>query len=228
MTADDIEKSITCEVTDSGSGSRDNMISSAASAIEKRTVIAKADDKQIMKGQILPMFTVTCSGFVYGDTINDVFTNSPVAAVAETVNGKISGAFPIALKAELKTEKNALYRLSKYDGTLTVTTPNVSASYYTITATAGIGGSISTGTYVSVPKGDSAGFVMIPDKGYLIADVKVDGKSVGAVKNYVFTNVQEAHTIEVSFKLSGGHVNPQTGVNSIQHSSAASGSFHSV
>ncbi|MEG0693717.1 MAG: hypothetical protein RR444_11645, partial [Oscillospiraceae bacterium] len=87
-----------------------------------------------------------------------------------------------------------------------------SATYYTITATAGAGGSISTGKSVSVREGDSAGFTMTPEKGFIIADVKVNGKSVGAVKNYVFTNVRSNQTIEATFKASGGHVNPQTGV----------------
>ena len=88
-----------------------------------------------------------------------------------------------------------------------------STTYYTITAAASAGGNISTGKYVSVREGDSAGFTMIPDKGYAIADVKVNGKSVGAVKNYVFTNVRENHGIEVIFKASSGHINPQTGIN---------------
>lgn len=87
-----------------------------------------------------------------------------------------------------------------------------SYDYYTITATAGTGGSISTGKYVSVREGDSAGFTMTPDKGYVIADVLVNGKSVGAVANYVFTNVRSNHSITVTFKVSSGHVNPQTGV----------------
>ena len=87
-----------------------------------------------------------------------------------------------------------------------------SDGYYIISATSGVGGSISTGKYVSVREGDAAGFTMTPNKGYVIANVKIDGKSVGSVTNYVFSNVRENHTIEVTFKVSGGHVNPQTGV----------------
>ena len=82
----------------------------------------------------------------------------------------------------------------------------------TITATAGTGGSISAGKYVSVREGDSAGFTITPDKGYVIADIKVDGKSVGAISKYTFTNVRANHTIEATFKASVSHSNPQTGV----------------
>lgn len=87
-----------------------------------------------------------------------------------------------------------------------------STTYYTITATAGAGGEISTDKYVSVAEGDSAGFTFTPNKGYQIVDVLVNGRSVGAVKNYTFTNVRSNQTIEVTFKVSRGHVNPQTGV----------------
>lgn len=84
-------------------------------------------------------------------------------------------------------------------------------TYYTITTSAGAGGFFSTGTTVKVPAGDSAGFTITPNKGYAIADVLVDGKSVGAVSSYVFTNVTANHTISATFKKSD-HVNPQTGV----------------
>ena len=40
-------------------------------------------------------------------------------------------------------------------------------------------------------KGKSQSFVIIPDEGYWIEDVLVDGESVGAVENYTFENVQQ-------------------------------------
>ena len=75
----------------------------------------------------------------------------------------------------------------------------------------GAGGEISTGKYVSVRAGDSAGFTFTPNTGYQIADVLVNGKSVGAVKSYTFTNVHSNQTIHVTFKAAA-HTNPQTGV----------------
>lgn len=83
---------------------------------------------------------------------------------------------------------------------------------YTITATAGAGGSISTGEKVSVREGESAGFTFTPNKGYQIADVLVNGKSVGAVKTYTFTNVRSNQNIYVTFKESNGQVNEETGI----------------
>ena len=82
--------------------------------------------------------------------------------------------------------------------------------YYTIKATAGAGGSISPYGNVSVREGSDRTFTITPDKGYAVSNVKIDGKSIGAVRSYTFENVRHAHTIEVSFMKAGG--NPQTGV----------------
>ena len=83
-------------------------------------------------------------------------------------------------------------------------------SYYTIKATAGAGGSISPSGSVSVREGRDQTFTITPDKGYAAANVKIDGKSIGAVKSYTFENVKKSHTIEVVFMKANG--NPQTGV----------------
>mgnify|MGYP000968752037 CR=1 FL=1 len=83
-------------------------------------------------------------------------------------------------------------------------------SYYTIKATAGAGGSISPSGSVSVREGRDQTFTITPDKGYAVANVKIDGKSIGAVKSYTFENVRRTHTIEVIFMKGNG--NPQAGV----------------
>ena len=83
-------------------------------------------------------------------------------------------------------------------------------SYYTIKATAGTDGSISPSGDVSVREGRDQTFAITPDKGYAVANVKIDGKSIGAVKSYTFENVSRTHTIEVIFMKANG--NPQTGV----------------
>lgn len=85
-----------------------------------------------------------------------------------------------------------------------------SYSYYTIKATAGAGGSISPSGSVSVREGRDQTFTITPDKDYAVANVKIDGKSIGAVKSYTFENVRRTHTIEVIFMKANG--NPQTGV----------------
>ena len=83
-------------------------------------------------------------------------------------------------------------------------------TYYTIKATAGTNGSISPSGWTSVRDGRDQTFTITPDKGYAVAKVLVDGKSVGAVKSYTFKNVTKDHTIEAIFMKSNG--NPATGV----------------
>jgi len=82
---------------------------------------------------------------------------------------------------------------------------SVSASFtintYTIVATAGPGGAIEPEGQIQVNHGDDKEFIITPDAGYEIADVIVDGVSVGAVANYTFNNVVSHHTIDASFSL---------------------------
>jgi len=71
---------------------------------------------------------------------------------------------------------------------------------YTITASAGQGGTISPSGSVTVEKLASQTFSIKANTGYKIADVKVDGKSVGAVSSYTFDQVAAKHTIVVEFE----------------------------
>ena len=70
---------------------------------------------------------------------------------------------------------------------------------YTITASAGQGGSITPSGAVSVEKGGSQTFTIKPSDNYEIEDVKVDGQSVGKKTEYTFENVTKAHTIAATF-----------------------------
>jgi hypothetical protein len=102
---------------------------------------------------------------------------------------------------------------------------------YTITATAGAGGSISTAGAVMVDHGAAQAFTISPNAGYHVADVLVDGDSVGAVTSYTFTNVTVAHTIAASFAINtytitatagaGGSISP-SGAVVVNHGAARS------
>jgi hypothetical protein len=101
----------------------------------------------------------------------------------------------------------------------------------TITASAGSHGSISPSGSVTVPVGTDKTFTITPDSGYHIADVRVDGESVGAVSSYKFSKVTEDHTIVASFAIdthtitasagSGGSISPDGEVQ-VNHGSSQS------
>jgi len=115
----------------------------------------------------------------------------------------------------------------------------------TITATAGAGGTISPSGAVVVACADSQAFLIAPsDKCHAIADVKVDGVSVGAVASYTFLNVQAPHTIAATFAPlgsntitasagPGGTISPDSSVvvacgDSVTYSIAPSDKCHAI
>ena len=60
------------------------------------------------------------------------------------------------------------------------------------------GEATATGTQ-SIVEGDSATYVMVPEDGYIVSDVIVDGNSVGAVPMFSFSDIKEAHHIAAVF-----------------------------
>ncbi|MGB9794689.1 copper amine oxidase N-terminal domain-containing protein [Caldisericum exile] len=71
---------------------------------------------------------------------------------------------------------------------------------FTITSSSSSGGTITPSSTITVNYGDSKTFNITPNPGYKIKDVLVDGKSVGAVSSYTFSNITSNHTIEVTFE----------------------------
>jgi Zn-dependent metalloprotease/subtilisin family serine protease len=70
---------------------------------------------------------------------------------------------------------------------------------YSIVSSAGVGGSISPEGTTVVDSGASVTYSIVPEAGYEILDVLVDGVSVGAVGSYTFSNVLSDHSIEAQF-----------------------------
>ena len=70
---------------------------------------------------------------------------------------------------------------------------------YSITATAGDNGTIATAGISSVNSGSGQDYTITPTAGFKVADVLVDGVSVGAVTTYSFSDVTANHTITATF-----------------------------
>lgn len=70
---------------------------------------------------------------------------------------------------------------------------------FTITATAGNGGTIAPTGATKVYKGTSKAFTITPNEGYHVDSLTVDGTAVNVVTEYTFPDVTANHTIAVTF-----------------------------
>ena len=84
---------------------------------------------------------------------------------------------------------------------------------YTITPSAGGNGSISPAGVQTVSYGGGQSFTITPNAHYHVANVVVDGSSVGAVTSYTFSNVTANHTISVTFAIDTYAITPTAGAN---------------
>ncbi len=106
-----------------------------------------------------------------------------------------TGTYAIKVYAAQKTPT----RETDYkEMTITVAAPITS---YTVTASAGANGSITPSGAVSVNSGANQTFTISASSGYHVTNVLVDGKSVGAVTSYTFTNVTSNRTITANFAI---------------------------
>lgn len=71
--------------------------------------------------------------------------------------------------------------------------------YFTISATSGENGLIDPEGEIQVQQDHNQSFAFLPDDGFLVEDVIVDGVFVDAEDNYVFSDVSADHTIHVDF-----------------------------
>ncbi len=135
--------------------------------------------------------TITPSGTVYvADGINRAFT------IAANANYHV---------ADVLVDGASVGAVTSYTFTAVHANHTIDASFApdtrAITATAGAGGTISPSGTVNVVIGGSQAFTITPNATYHVADVLVDGVSVGAVEAYSFTNVTTTHTIAASFSV---------------------------
>ncbi|HUJ18768.1 MAG TPA: Ig-like domain-containing protein, partial [Nitrospirota bacterium] len=133
---------------------------------------------------------------LYGGSQTFTFTpNSPAYVIASVVVDGISQGLP----------NSWTFNNVTINHTISVT---FQLGTNLITATSGTNGTInSNGTIVSagssqdflISSGGTRTFTFVPNTGYLISNVQVDGVSQGAISSYTFTNVMANHTISAFF-----------------------------
>ncbi len=101
---------------------------------------------------------------------------------------------------DFNSDTRTVHLPSGVGGKLLVTfgfTPPVT---HTITASAGTGGAIQPSGAISVNEGSNPTFGILPQEGYRISSVIVDGVASGTMNSYTFSNVTADHTISVEFE----------------------------
>ena len=104
------------------------------------------------------------------------------------------------------------YRFSNVTANHTISA-TFAINSYTITATAGANGTITPSGATTVNSGASQTYSITPDTGYHVADVFVDGSSVGTVTSYTFSNVTANHTISATFAINSYTITASAGAN---------------
>ena len=188
-------------------------VQSLTVSIAKAAVTVTAANKSAFVGDAAPELSkpvegtdYTVSGLFGTDKLTGTVKLAYVDANGNAITPNMAATGETIIRASGVTAPNENYTVTFADGKLIVSL----RPYYTITATAGLHGSISPVGSVSVIHGGSQSFTITPDAGYAIANVRIDGVSIGAARYYTFENVTSAHTIEAVFMRVNG--NPQTGV----------------
>lgn len=88
--------------------------------------------------------------------------------------------------------------------------PQSELNLYYITASASAGGTLSPVGGKTVRFGSSATYSIVPDTGYQIYRVLIDGVSIGAVTSYTFSDISTNHTISAEFVRIGSDATPPT------------------
>ena len=157
-------------------------------------------------------YTITASAGPNG-AINPSGSVSVVPGADQTFTIAPNSCYHVA---DVLVDGASVGALTTYTFTGVAANHTISATFaidiLTISASAGAGGSITPNGAVNVSCGGNQGFTISADGSHTIADVLVDGASVGAVPSYTFTNVTAAHTISASFGVSSFTITASAGV----------------
>jgi len=155
-------------------------------------------DHSISASFAVDTFTISASAGSHG-SISPSGTATVSYGASRTYSISAAAGYHVA---DVLVDGNSVGPVSSYTFSNVTAAHTISASFadstHTITASAGAHGTITPGT-VAVSAGSTQIFAISPDAGYHVADVLVDGNSVGPVTAYTFSNVTAAHTISASF-----------------------------
>ena len=175
-------------------------------------------------------YTVPLNKFTITSTTGANGTVTPLGAVDYDRGG--SATYTITPNSgytinDVTVDGTSVGSVSSYTFNNIQATHTISATFtnqkFTITASAGAGGSISPTGVINVNYGASQSYSITPQTGYDILDVLVDGSSRGPITSHTFSNITTNHTISATFTVkkytivasagSGGSISPSGNVS---------------
>jgi hypothetical protein len=161
------------------------------------------------KGTPPPTFTITATAGT-GGTITPAGAITVAAGSNQGFAIAANSGYTISAVTVDGTNQGAIssYTFSNVPANHTIAatfTQSAPPPTFTITATAGTGGTINPSGAISVASGGTQGFAIAANSGYTISAVTVDGTNEGAISSYTFSNVQANHTIAATFSQQTGN-----------------------
>jgi len=143
----------------------------------------------------------------YGCTITpEAGATSPVAA-GENFSFNVTLAathdqstLVVKSNGQVLTPSGSVYTISNVQSDQIVVIEGVQFNFVNITTNAGPNGRISPEGTIAVPIANVQRFDIIPNVGFAVDEVFIDGTSMGVISYYMFKNVTEPHTISARFK----------------------------
>ena len=144
-------------------------------------------------------FTLTASAGANGTiTPSGALTVAPGASASFTIAPSTGYLVQGVLVDGASVGTPASYTFTNVQASHTIDA-SFSIQTFTITTSAGAGGTVSPSGAQTVSYGGSLPVTITPSTGHHVVDVTVDGTSVGAVGVYTFSSVVASHTLAATF-----------------------------
>ena len=150
---------------------------------------------------VLVTYAITASAGAHG-SISPAGVKNVVAGAAQTFDFTSSTGYHVS---SVLVDGGAVVAADSYTFTNVRATHAIAVTFaanvYAIDVSAGLHGLASPAGSQNATFGSDVSFTFTADPGYHVADVLVDGDSVGALSSYTLADVREAHSISVTFAV---------------------------
>ena len=177
----------------SGSNARNRVFRGTAQAI------ASCNPTMGLQGQTLGVAIVGTGTHFANGTSNATFTGTGITVNSTTVTDPTHATANITIAAGATPGARDVNVLTGTEAPTPLAAAFLVKAVHTIAASAGPGGTIAPSGAVKVTDGNSQLYIITPNAGMHVADVKVDGVSMGGITDYYFGNVTADHTIAATF-----------------------------